>query len=265
MPNQNQTETGARKVLPIIFVLDTSGSMAGAKITAVNEAMVEVMPVLQEISDENADAEIRVGIVSFSSGARWETDGLKFMDDIILNDLVAAGVTDLGDALKALHNKLSRSEYLESEAGFNLPVIIFMSDGQPTDDYESALTYVTQNNKWFAHSTKIGIAVGEDADYDVLTKITGNSEAVTRVHDTETLKRLIKVVAATASKIGSKSRSSLDKDLATEIMETSRAEIGEDVQPDSYDEPAVDPSATQTPSPDVSTDSNDDWDDNATW
>ena len=46
MPNINETVEVARKVLPVIYVLDTSGSMMGERITAVNEAMRETMEVV---------------------------------------------------------------------------------------------------------------------------------------------------------------------------------------------------------------------------
>lgn len=63
-----------------------------------------------------------------------------------------------------------------------------MSDGEPTDDYESALNKIKSNNKWFQVATKIAIAVGDDANIQVLQKIAGNKEAVIKVDDLETLK-----------------------------------------------------------------------------
>ncbi len=53
------------------FVVDTSGSMSGAKIGTVNSAIEEVVPELKDISESNADAQIKVATLSFSTGARW--------------------------------------------------------------------------------------------------------------------------------------------------------------------------------------------------
>ena len=64
-----------------------------------------------------------------------------------------------------------------------------MSDGEPTDDYESALNKIKSNNKWFKTATKIAIAVGDDANIQVLQKIAGNNEAVIKVDDLESLKK----------------------------------------------------------------------------
>ena len=45
MPDIREQEKIARKLLPIIYVLDTSGSMDGDRIAAVNAAMNETMDV----------------------------------------------------------------------------------------------------------------------------------------------------------------------------------------------------------------------------
>ena len=87
MPNVNDTITVARKVLPIIYVLDTSGSMQGDRIAAVNEDMNETMDVLRDVSAHNPDAEIKVGVLKFSTSAEWVTNGLVFLDDFFWNNL----------------------------------------------------------------------------------------------------------------------------------------------------------------------------------
>ena len=220
MPNVNETVEVARKVLPIVYVLDTSGSMTGDRIAAVNEAMNETMEVLRDVSAHNPDAEIKVGVLKFSTNAEWVTNGLVFMDDFFWNNLEAGGTTEVATALTALHNKLSRSEFLVSDTGFCIPVLIFMSDGEPTDPgvWESKLEWVKNNNKWFKYATKIAIAVGDDADKNCLAKLVGNSEAVVAVNDLATLKALIKVASMTASMINSKSRTTAEGGNAVDII-----------------------------------------------
>lgn len=60
-------------------------------------------------------------------------------------------------------------------------------------------------NNWFKAAIKIAIAIGEDADKEVLKDFTGSSEAVFTVHNIDALKQVIRVVAVTSSQIGSKS------------------------------------------------------------
>jgi len=228
MPDIREQESIARKILPIIYVLDTSGSMSGDRIAAVNAAMNETMLVLREVSNNNPTAELKIGVLQFSSGAKWITDnGFVFMEDFFWNDLTAGGITDLGCALNELNSKLSRKAYLDSDVGYKVPVIIFMSDGGPTDDYMSALKKIENTNKWYKASTKIAIAVGDGANVDVLEQIVGNREAVIRVDDLETLKKLIKVVSVTASMIGSKSRT--DSNTTEDILSSVKEDMGDDI------------------------------------
>ena len=60
-----------RRTMTIFFMVDTSGSMTGSKIGAVNEAVQNVVPVIREISSSSTDAEIRIAALGFSDGARW--------------------------------------------------------------------------------------------------------------------------------------------------------------------------------------------------
>ena len=183
-----EIEVPVRKVLPIFYVFDTSGSMCGDRIAAVNEAMHETMKVLKDISANSTDTEIKVAVLQFGSRADWVTNGLVSAEDFIWNDISAGGITALGAALDELHKKLSRREFFVGETGFRCPVVIFMSDGMPCDDYERALANIRENNKWFLHATKIGIAVGDDEVKTVLGEITGLEESVFLADDVETLK-----------------------------------------------------------------------------
>lgn len=247
MPDMKETTKVARKLLPIIYVVDTSGSMAGGRISSVNEAMHETVDVLRDVSENNPSAELKIGVLKFASNAEWITkDGFKFLEDYYWNDLQAGGLTDFGSALKELDQKLSRSGFLDSPVGYKVPVIIFLSDGEPTDDWEGALSKANANNKWFKVATKIALAV-EGADEDVLSKIVGNREAVIPVDNMDTLKKLIRVVSVTASMIGSKSRTGDDSQ--NEIIKAVRAEMGGDIEDNKPSAPATDDSQSDSDDP----------------
>ena len=64
MPLVGETEKIARKLLPIIYVLDTSGSMEGSRIAAVNAAMNETMEVLKDVSSKNPTAELKIAVLA---------------------------------------------------------------------------------------------------------------------------------------------------------------------------------------------------------
>ena len=67
-----------------------------------------------------------------------------------------------------------------------------------------------RKNNWFKHAIKIAIAIGEDADKNVLAQFTGNPEAVIEVNDKHTLKMLIRKVSVRASEFQSHSKQATD-------------------------------------------------------
>lgn len=201
----DETVSVPRRTMTLFFLIDTSGSMEGNKIGAVNDAVVNVLPMLNDISETNPDAEIKVAALEFSNGVNWLYDEPKLAKDFIWQDVAASGLTSLGAACSELASKLSRSGgFMQSASGSYAPAIILLSDGGPTDDYNSGLAKLKANN-WFKSSIKIAIAIGDDADKDVLKDFTGSSEAVITVHNIDALKQIIRVVAVTSSQIGSKS------------------------------------------------------------
>ena len=67
----DETVSVPRRTMTLFFMIDTSGSMAGSKIGAVNDAVVNVLPMLDEISVTNPDAEIKVAALEFSTSCSW--------------------------------------------------------------------------------------------------------------------------------------------------------------------------------------------------
>ena len=206
----DETVSVPRRTMTLFFLIDTSGSMEGNKIGAVNDAVVNVLPILNDISETNPDAEIKVAALEFSSDVRWLYDEPKSANDFIWQDVTASGLTCLGGACAELAAKLSRNGgFMQSASGSFAPAIILLSDGGPTDNYEVGLAKL-QTNNWFKSAIKIAIAIGDDADKEVLKQFTGNSEAVITVHNIDALKQIIRVVAVTSSQIGSKSSTAGD-------------------------------------------------------
>jgi len=197
----------ARRTMVLFFMLDTSGSMQGTKIGAVNHAIGEIIPEIKTISATNADAQIKIAVMAFSNGAEWLTkNGPEEAETYTWRTLQAAGITDMGEACKQLAKKLSTKEggFMREATGSYAPAIFLMSDGEPTDDFDSGLSVLKENN-WFKSAVKVAIAIGDDANTDVLAKFVGTPEGVITARDPETLKKWIKFVSVTASKVASKS------------------------------------------------------------
>ena len=206
-----------RRTMTLFFLIDTSGSMSGNKIGAVNDAIVNVLPMLEDISSSNPDAEIKVAAMEFSNGTKWLYNEPKSVEDFKWIDVQAGGLTSLGEACLELNSKLSRSGYMKSASGSYAPAIILLSDGGPTDNFDGGLQTI-QGNNWFKNAIRIAIAIGDDADLDVLARFTGTSEAVIKVQNIDALKQIIRIVAVTSSQIGSKSSSAGDTSKQDQVI-----------------------------------------------
>ena len=210
----------ARRKMILFFLIDTSGSMSGKKIQSVNDAIENVLPIIGEISDENPDAEINIAAMKFSTGVDWVYNEPKEAKDFIWQPVSPEALTSLGEACRELSRKLSRSNGFmptSTGSGYYAPAIILLSDGGPTDDFQGGLK-VLKENSWFKNAIKVAIAIGDDADEDVLKDFTGSSEAVIKVHNIDALKTMIRVIAVTSSQIGSKSSSAGDASKQEEVI-----------------------------------------------
>lgn len=206
-----ETEAISRRVMTIFFLVDASGSMQGAKMGAVNSAIEEMIPDLRDLSESNADAEIKLAVLKFSTDCEWVSPApvsLECFGD--WEPIAADGLTALGAACSELCSKLSqKTGYMTREAspfGYYAPVIILLSDGGPTDDFEGGIAKL-KANKWYRSALKIAIAIGNDADNEMLTRFTGNKELVIPVNNSSTLKKIIRFAAVTSSQIASTSSS----------------------------------------------------------
>lgn len=195
-----------RKMCPVIFMLDTSGSMSGAPIGAVNAAIENVLPELISMNDSNPDNEIKVAVMTFSFGADWAIGGEELLSPEEVrnswNELDAGGPTSMGAAFKTLNDKLSVTHgFMKRASGSVAPVLFLLSDGEPTDDYQDGLQELKKNN-WYKIAVRVAVGYGDSND-DVLRDFTGNPETVLHTNDPAELKKMIKFIAVTSSKVAS--------------------------------------------------------------
>ncbi len=194
----------ARRTMVLFFVVDTSGSMEGNKIGTLNQAIEDVIPEIRDISESNADAEIKIAVLEFSKGAKWITDVPVPSESFEWSYLNAIGPTELGQACKCLNQKLSRNAFMSDITGSFAPAVFLLSDGSPTDEYKKYLDELWGNN-WFKKAIKVALAIGDDANTDILAEFTGCKETVLSAHNPEMLRKMIKFVSVTTSQIGSQS------------------------------------------------------------
>jgi uncharacterized protein YegL len=147
---------------------------------------------MQRVADENPNAQVLVRAVQFAHGATWHIANPTPVADFRWSDLRAGGETDMGHALKLVADQLKMPPMSERALP---PVLVLVSDGQPTDDYRKGLDALMAES-WGKKAVRIAIAIGDDADLDVLQQFIGNAERQPlQAHNAETLVRYIKWVS----------------------------------------------------------------------
>ena len=163
----------ATRPLHFIWIADCSGSMAvDGKIQSLNTAIKEAIPSMQDVADENPNAQVLVRAVRFSDGAQWHVSQPTDIADFKWEDLTAGGVTAMGRALSIVADQLKIPPMTDRALP---PVLVLISDGQPTDDFTGGLQAL-MNEPWGRKAVRIAIAIGEDADQEVLKRFINNPE-----------------------------------------------------------------------------------------
>jgi len=128
---------------PVIFVLDTSGSMQGEPISALNEG---IKTFKQDVlRDTQAMLSVEVSIITFG-------DGVKQIQDFVTIEhfdppqLKADGLTPMGEAISLALNALEQRKTLYKTNGIRYyrPWVFLITDGAPTDAWQGAAQEVRQ-------------------------------------------------------------------------------------------------------------------------
>jgi uncharacterized protein YegL len=146
--------------------------MAGKKIESLNLAIRESIKPMQDVADENPNAEVLVRVIKFSDKAQWHVSQPTEIHKFTWTDLNADGVTDMGAAMLLLRDAMK----VESMPARGMPpVLVLISDGQPTDDFTGGLKAL-MDEPWGKKAVRIAVAIGDDADLNELQKFIGNTE-----------------------------------------------------------------------------------------
>lgn len=158
--------------LPIYLVLDTSGSMFGEPIHAVENGIQTIMAALH--SEPGALEMGCISVITFSDSAR-QVVPLTDIPQFTPPQLTANGCTALGAALALVADCAAREVRKNSPEvkGDWKPMVFILTDGMPTDTDEE-LTAGIEAFKKCKWGTVVACAAGGDADEKVLKRITEN-------------------------------------------------------------------------------------------
>lgn len=161
--------------LPIYLVVDTSGSMSGEPIQAVNMGLKLLVNDLQ--GDPQALETAHLSVITFESSAKVVVP-LTEVGSFQTPTLQTGGSTNLRDGLKLLCSSIEKEirKNTPNQKGDYKPMVFLLTDGYPDLGWESAADDVKKKKP----GNIIACAAGPSADTNVLKRIT---EVVVKLQD----------------------------------------------------------------------------------
>lgn len=152
------------KPLPILLMLDVSGSMSGVKIDTLNEAVRTMIETFAD--EEKMETEILVSIITFGEEVK-RLFPFTPASRVSFTDLTARGGTPLGVACSMAKAMIEDKD--ETPGRAYRPTIILVSDGRPGDNWQPPLQSLIHEGR-SAKCDRMAMAIGSDADLTVLGK-----------------------------------------------------------------------------------------------
>ncbi len=164
----------AGNVLPIYFVADESGSMAG-DIGELNQGLLSLLDALQ--GEAMAAAKVRFCVMGFADDARCYLEPADLRDLESMPTLSARGSTSYAAAFRALRDRIPQDISNLKSQGFmvNRPAVFMLTDGEPNHDgWESP--YGDLTGEGFAQRPNIlAFGIG-NADASVIKQVATKDE-----------------------------------------------------------------------------------------
>lgn len=181
--------------LPVYFLLDTSGSMNGEPIQALNNALSGMINNLR--SDAQAAETLWISLITFDREVN-EVVPLTALEMFQCPEIVCpeSGPTFTGKALQILYEKVNREIKLGSptQKGDWRPLLFIFTDGKPSD--VQLYTEMLPKIKSVNFAAIVGCAAGHAADSQRLLELTPDVVHLDTA-DSTTLKQFFKWVSDT--------------------------------------------------------------------
>jgi len=179
--------------LPVYLLLDTSASMVGESIAAL-ETGLQVL--VEELSgDPQALETVALSVITFDSNAE-QLVPLTPLDQFQPPPLAASGTTALGEAIEMLDEQMSIEVRTQSEVqkGDWRPIVFIFTDGDPTDDWEPAVSELKRKDR----ATVVACGAGSEVNLKVLAAL---GDKVVHLKDAQpgTLSAFMKWVTASVT------------------------------------------------------------------
>lgn len=202
----------SKRNLHFFWLVDSSSSMSGAKIQSLNQSVRNALPEVRRVASENPHVNVFMRVIKFGSHAEWVVKEPTPLESFNWQDISASGMTAMGEAFTLAAEGMD----FEQMGRRNIPpVMVLVTDGQATDDAESALANL-KKSPWGRKSVRVGIAIGQDADRSMIVRFIDDPNIpVLEANNPDQLAAYIKWVSTEALKSASGVNSSQDDKKAT--------------------------------------------------
>ena len=154
----------SNKRLPVYLLIDTSGSMTGAPIQAVNRGVADLIDSLKQ--DSQAQQTVWLSVITYDKDVKVLLPLTALGSVHSLNiQCPQSGPTHMGEGLRVLNECASREV---NSSGDQSPLLFVMTDGKPSDIQVFNEQYPQTLNLGFAKI--VGCAAGSKAKPDDLRK-----------------------------------------------------------------------------------------------
>jgi uncharacterized protein YegL len=192
MEELNQFTYQTPKTLPVVLLLDTSGSMhENGKIAVLNSAVNEMLTSFKNLDATNAS--ISVSIITFGGNAQICQE-LKPVSEIEEINMIASGMTPMGGAVRLAKEMIENKEIITSRT--YRPTVVLVSDGMPNDSWEDAIDLFKNDGrsaKCYRMAMGIGVEEGT-TEHKVLENFISNEERVYSAEDASNIRKFFKYV-----------------------------------------------------------------------
>ena len=150
-----------------MLVVDTSGSMSGEAIEALNQGLEAFEKQLK--NDRLAARRIEVGMITFGGGVQLQQDFIQ-AKHFTAPALNADGATPMGEAvelaLQAVRNR--KNELRQLGLQYYRPWLMLITDGEPTDENWQSAAAAVKREEAQNGLTCFPIGVGREVNFDKL-------------------------------------------------------------------------------------------------
>ncbi|MDI9941517.1 VWA domain-containing protein [Rhodococcus sp. IEGM 1351] len=209
------------RTLPVILLLDTSGSMRqDDKIDVLNDSVAEMIKELASV--DAGHGFITLTLIAFGGEAAGVIQKNVPVANTAFTPLKAGGKTPMGHAFTLARELIENRDEISSKA--YRPTIALVSDGLPVPALAGELEALIESDRG-SKSSRFALAVGADADRDLLARFTSGGD-VREASEAAEIRNFLQWVTNTVTQV---TLSIFDPDVKSQLVsEQSIARLQQD-------------------------------------